>query len=165
MKIKRLRRRLVLGLCCRSPNRRTEQSGRTFSGVGKDSIIEPLGACRHHIDKKLSMLRKSFVFNCPEGATFSERSLRKSLDSSRAILRNLFVEMAAQQSVTRKKGKEWFYWPGAPAPGRIHRASASPSKVETSSPRGLRPARRRGFYFADCGTVQCPPGAGAPGQY
>ena len=26
-------------------------------------------------------------------------------------------------------------------------------------------ARRRGFYFAECGTVQCPPGAGAPGQY
>ena len=84
----------------------------------QSQISGVLGACRHNIDKKLSMLLKSFVFNCPEGATFSERSLRKSLDTSPLTLRILFVEMAAQQSASRKKGKEWLILARGASPGR-----------------------------------------------
>ncbi len=65
-----------------------------------------LGAYRARIDKELSMLRKSFVFNCPEGATFSERSLRKSLDTSPLTLRILFVEMAAGRGGAGKKERD-----------------------------------------------------------
>ena len=106
------------------------------------------------------MLCKSFVFNCPEGATFSERSLRKSLDTSPLTLRILFAEMAAEQSASRKKGKEWLILARGASPGRN-----TQSECLAKQSGNLFPARGRGFYFAECGTVQCPPGADAPGQY
>ena len=66
------------------------------------------------------------------------------VDSSRAILRILFVEMAAQQSATRKKGKEWLILARGASPGKNTQSECLPKH---------------------CRTVQCPPGARAPGQY
>ena len=59
---------------------------------------------------------------------FPWTDLRQSIDSRRAILRILFVEMAAQQSVTRKKGKEWLILARGASPGKNTQSESLPKQ-------------------------------------